>query len=88
LWFWGWLVAACAMAAVGLVLRDRASLPFAIGAGVAAALEAVGGDPASEWIAFAVTSCVLFAIVNRQWYRARHLRRGLGRHGASEPRDA
>jgi membrane protein implicated in regulation of membrane protease activity len=83
IWFWGWLVAAIVIAAASALLRDRASFPFAIGAAIAAAIEATGADPLLEWVAFAVTSCVVFAVVNRQRYRPRHLRPGIGRHGSS-----
>lgn len=87
IWFWGWLVAAVAIAALSALLRDRASFPFAIGAGLAAALEAAGLDPALEWLAFVGASIVIFAIVNYSRYRPRHVRSGLGRHGAGTPHE-
>jgi len=85
IWFWGWLVAAVAIATVGVLFRDRASFPFAIGAALAAALEAVGADPATEWLAFIAASSIVFAVANYARYRARHQHRGLGRHGAGSP---
>jgi membrane protein implicated in regulation of membrane protease activity len=87
IWFWGWIVAAVAIAAVSAVLRDRVSFPFAIGAALAAALEAVGADPSLELAAFAGASVIVFAVVNYARYRPRHLHRGLGRHGVSAPRE-
>lgn len=84
IWFYGWLVAAVAIAVVSLVARDRASWPFAVGAGTAAAIEAIGLDPAIGWAAFAGVSFVVFAVANYRRHRARHLRRGLGRHGVGE----
>jgi membrane protein implicated in regulation of membrane protease activity len=82
IWFWGWLVAAVAIGAVSALLRDRASFPFAIGAALAAALEAVGADPALEWVAFAGASCIVFVIANSAWYRPRHTHRATGRHAS------
>jgi membrane protein implicated in regulation of membrane protease activity len=87
IWFWGWVVAAVAIAAVSVVLRDRASFPFAIGAAFAAALEAVGADPSLELAAFAGASVIIFAVANYAPYRPRHLHRGLGRHGVSATRE-
>ena len=85
IWFWGWLVAAVAIATVSALLRDRASFPFAIGAALAAALEAVGADPVTEWLAFIAVSSIVFAVANYARYRARHQRRGLSRHGVGAP---
>ena len=85
IWFWGWLVAAVAIATVSALLRDRASFPFAIGAALAAALEAVGAGPATEWLAFIAASSIVFAVANYVRYRARHQRRGLSRHGVGAP---
>jgi membrane protein implicated in regulation of membrane protease activity len=87
IWFWGWLVAAVAIAAVSALLRDRASFPFAIGAALAATLEAVGADPALEWAAFAGASFIVFAVANYARYRPRHAHRGLGNHGTATPRE-
>ncbi|MDO8964598.1 MAG: hypothetical protein Q7W30_08940 [Coriobacteriia bacterium] len=71
-WFWGWLIAAAALALVSLVTRDRATAPFAAGAFTATALEAFRASPAVEWSAFLVVSSVVFIAVNRHRYRARH----------------
>jgi membrane protein implicated in regulation of membrane protease activity len=87
IWFWGWLTAAAAIAAVSALLRDRASFPFAIGAGLAAAFEAAGADPALEWLVFAGASFIVFAVANSSRYRPRHLRQGLARHDAEAPRE-
>lgn len=83
IWFWGWLVAAAAIAAVNALLRDRASFPFAVGAALAAVLEAAGADPGAEWLAFAGVSFVVFAVFNQRRHRPRHQRRSIGRHGVS-----
>lgn len=88
LWFWGWLVAAVSIAVASALVRDRASAPFALGAACAAALEAVGGDPAAEWIAFAVVSSVAFVAVNRRRHRRRHGYTGAGRHSVGRSGDA
>jgi membrane protein implicated in regulation of membrane protease activity len=88
IWFWGWLVAAVAMAAAGVAARDRAALPFAFGAGLAAALDASGLGPIVQWIAFVCASFIVFAVVNRRRHRPRHLRRGLGRHGVGPERES
>jgi len=82
LWFWGWLVAAVAIAVVSAAVRDRSSAPFAVGAAVAAALEAARIDPGMQWLAFAGVSIAVFIAVNRRRYRARHSVRAVGRHGA------
>jgi membrane protein implicated in regulation of membrane protease activity len=87
IWFWGWLTAAAAIAAVSALLRDRASFPFAIGAGLAAALEAAGADPALEWLVFAGVSFIVFAVANSSRYKPRHLRHGLSRHDAGAAED-
>ena len=87
LWFWGWLIAAVAIALVSAVVRDRASAPFALGAGIAAALDAAGLPPAAQWIAFVGVSAAVFLVFNQQRHRRRHDRRGLGRHGERPPLD-
>lgn len=87
LWFWGWLVAAVAIAVVSAVGRDRASAPFAAGAGMAALLDALGATPAWQWIAFVGLSCALFVALNRRHHRPRHAHSGLGRHGGRTPGD-
>jgi membrane protein implicated in regulation of membrane protease activity len=74
LWFWGWLIAAAAIAFVSALMRDRASAPFAAGAALAAALEAAGMAPAVQWIAFAGGSAIIFLVVNQDRYRPRHTR--------------
>jgi hypothetical protein len=86
LWFWGWLVVAVSVAIVAAVARDRSSAPFSIGAASAAALEAAGGTPGSEWLVFIGVSCVLFVAMNRRAYRPRHGRNATGRHAARRDR--
>jgi len=88
LWFWGWLIVAISIAAASALARDRASAPFALGAACAAALEAAGGDPAAEWIAFIVISSVAFVAVNRRRHRRRHGYTGTGRHSVGRAADA
>jgi len=81
LWFWGWLIAAVAIAAVSAAFRDRFSAPFAAGAACAAALEAARIDPGAQWLAFAGISIAVSLAANRRRYRARHSIRASGRHG-------
>ena len=80
LWFWGWVVVAVSIAVASALARDRASAPFALGATCAAALEAAGGSPGAEWIAFVSVSSVVFLAVNRRRHRRRHGYTGAGRH--------
>lgn len=87
LWFWGWLVTAFAIAIVCVVIRDRAAVPFALGAALAAAFDAAGAGPVAQWVAFVGLSFAAFIVVNRLRRRPRHLRRGLGRHGAAPGHD-
>jgi amino acid transporter len=87
IWFWGWLVAAVAIAALSAVQHDRTSVPFAVGAGMAAALEAAGLDPTLEWLVFAGVSAAAFILLNYAGHRPRHSRRGLGRHGTGANHD-
>lgn len=82
LWLWGWVIVAVAIAVVSALARDRASAPFALGAACAAALEAAGGSPAAEWIAFAVVSGAVFLAFNRRRRPRRHGYTSAGRHGA------
>jgi membrane protein implicated in regulation of membrane protease activity len=85
LWFWGWLIAAAAIALVSAAARDRSSAPFALGAACAAALEAAGLPPATQWLAFVGVSAAVFVVFNQHRYRRRHDSRGLGRHGERPP---
>lgn len=85
LWFWGWLVAAAAIALTSAVARDRASWPFAVGAACAAAFEAIGLPPTAQWLAFAGVGSVVFVIANRSRYLPRHGRAGAGRHAGRQP---
>jgi membrane protein implicated in regulation of membrane protease activity len=87
LWFWGWLVVAGSIALISVLLRDRGSAPFAVGASIAALTEALGGSPGWEWVAFIVVSSVLFVALNRHRYRSRHAAAGVGRHSAPHTRD-
>jgi membrane protein implicated in regulation of membrane protease activity len=82
LWFWGWLVAAGAIALVSAMRRDRTTAPFAVGAACAAALEAARISPDMQWYAFIGVSAVLFVAVNSRRYRPRHSGGELGRHHA------
>lgn len=72
IWFWAWLIAAIAIAAVSAIARDRYSAPWAAGAGTAALLEAFRVDPGWEWAAFLVLSTVVFVAVNRVRYQPKH----------------
>jgi membrane protein implicated in regulation of membrane protease activity len=87
LWFWGWSIAAVAVAAVSAVFRDRASAPFAVGAACAAGLEAAGVGPAFQWLAFAGVSAAVFTAIMRVRYIPRHAARGPVRHGEASAED-
>lgn len=78
-WFWGWLVAAVALAVVSALTRDRHTAPFAVGAFAVVGLEALRASPAVEWVAFVVVSGALYVLVNRRRYLGRHARRSAGR---------
>ena len=80
LWFWAWMIVAAGIAVGSVAARDRASAPFAVGAICAAALEAAGGTPGAEWLAFAGVSSVAFVALNRRHHRRRHGWTGAGRH--------
>jgi membrane protein implicated in regulation of membrane protease activity len=82
-WFWGWVVTAVAAGLLAALARDRTAAPFAVGAASAAAIEAVWGQPAWEWIAFLAVSVVLFIALNRRWYRPKHGHDPHGRHSRS-----
>ena len=72
MWFWGWLIAAAAIALVSAIARDRSSAPFAVGAAFAAILEALRLSPAAQWLAFAGVSAAVFIVINQRRHRRRH----------------
>jgi membrane protein implicated in regulation of membrane protease activity len=86
-WFWAWAIAAVGIAVASVLARDRASAPFAVGAACAAALEAAGGTPGAEWIAFIVVSSVVFIAVNRRRHHRKHAWTGAGRHSVGHTGD-
>ena len=87
LWFWAWVIVAAGIAVGSALARDRASAPFAFGAACAAALEAAGGSPGTEWLVFAGVSSVVFIAVNRRRHRRRHAWTGTGSHGVGRSQD-
>lgn len=80
LWFWAWSIVAVGIAVATALARDRSSAPFAVGAACAAAIEAAGGTPGAEWIAFLGVSSAVFVAVNRKRHRPRHAWTDAGRH--------
>lgn len=86
-WFWAWVIVAAGIAGASAIARDRASAPFAVGAACAAVIEATGGSPAVEWIAFAGVSSIVFLAVNRKRHRRRHGWTGAGRHSIGHTGD-
>lgn len=75
-WFWGWLIAAGAIAAVSAVARDRFTAPWAAGCLAAAGLEALNAHVAWQWAAFLLVSGAVSVAVNRApRYVARHTRK-------------
>lgn len=59
IWFWAWLLLAGIFAGASLFDRDRYVLPWAIGAGAATLVEALGLPIAWEWIVFILGSTSL-----------------------------
>lgn len=86
-WFWAWVIVGVGIAAASAAARDRASAPFAVGAIGAAALEALGGTPAAEWLVFAGVSSAVFVALNRRRHRRRHGWTGSGRHSVGRAQD-
>ncbi len=73
IWFWAWVIAAVAIAAVSAVARDRYSAPWAAGATCAAVLEVFRVHPTWEWIAFLGVSATVFIAVNRVRHVGKHV---------------
>jgi inner membrane protein len=63
--FWAWIVVAVVCALGECVSGGLYTLPWAIGALVAALLEALGLATGWEWIAFVVVSSVLLVLAQR-----------------------
>jgi membrane protein implicated in regulation of membrane protease activity len=63
--FWAWICVAVLLALGESVTGGLLVLPWAIGAGAAAILEALHADPAWQWIAFLALSSILFVAAQR-----------------------
>jgi membrane protein implicated in regulation of membrane protease activity len=63
--FWAWLCVAIMLALGEAVTGDLLVLPWSIGAGVAAILEALHAPSGWQWIAFGVVSSALFVAAQR-----------------------
>jgi len=57
-WFWVWVVLAAALSVGEMLTTSFFMLPFALGAAVAALIEAFGGDLVWQWVVFTVVSVV------------------------------
>ena len=64
-WFWSWIVLAVIFALGEAVTGGLLILPWALGALVAAALEALGSPVPWQWISFLVVSSVLTVLAQR-----------------------
>ena len=63
--FWAWAATAVLLALGEAVTGGLLVLPWAVGAAVAAALEAFHVSSAWQWIGFLLTSMVLFVLAQR-----------------------
>jgi membrane protein implicated in regulation of membrane protease activity len=63
--FWAWVTVAVILAAGEILSSELYVLPFAAGAGVAAALTALDASAGWQWIAFAGVSSVLTVLIRR-----------------------
>jgi membrane protein implicated in regulation of membrane protease activity len=71
-WFWAWIILAAALAIGEMLSLSFFMLPFAVGAAVAAILNALGLDLPWQFVAFIVVSVIaLFALrpLARRWTR-------------------
>lgn len=69
--FWAWIATAILLALGEAVTGGLLVLPWAVGAGVAAVLEALHVDMSWQWIAFLGVSFVLFVAAQRLIVRRR-----------------
>ena len=63
--FWAWTTIAVLLALGEAVTGGLLVLPWAVGAGVAAGLEAAHASSTWEWVAFLLVSMVLFVLAQR-----------------------
>ena len=61
-WFWVWVVLAAALSVGEMLTTSFFLLPFALGAAVAALIEALGVDLVWQWVAFTVVSIVALVL--------------------------
>ena len=71
-WFWSWISLVVVFALGEAVTGGLLILPWAFGAGVAAALDAFGIAVQWQWIAFLVVSSVLTVLGQRLIVRRRN----------------
>lgn len=64
-WFWSWVAVAVASALGEAVTGGLFVLPWAIGAALAAILDALGAGLGWEWLAFIGVSSVLLVVAQR-----------------------
>jgi membrane protein implicated in regulation of membrane protease activity len=64
--FWAWICVTVFLALGEAVTGGLLVLPWAVGAGVAAILEALHADSNWQWIAFVSVSIPIFAVVQRR----------------------
>lgn len=64
--FWAWVVIAVVLLVLEGTTGDLLVLPWGIGAGVAAGLNALGAGAGWQWIAFAVLSSALVVVLQRR----------------------
>ncbi len=63
--FWAWIATAVLLALCEAVTGGLFIIPWALGAVIAAALEAFGVPTGWQWLAFVVVSSVVFVVVQR-----------------------
>lgn len=57
-WFWFWVILAAVLSVGEMLTTSFFLLPFAIGAAVAAVIQALGGDLLWQWLAFTILSVI------------------------------
>ena len=57
-WFWFWIILAAALSVGEILTASFFLLPFALGAAIAAVIEALGGNLLWQWLAFVVLSVI------------------------------
>lgn len=65
IWFWAWVLLTVILGAAEALDRRWYTLPFAIGTGLAALLEALGVWVGWQWLAFLAVSSAVFVGIQR-----------------------